>query len=154
MLGAKLVRGAYMEKEGARAEELNYPSPIHPNKAATDDAFNTALRFCVDNYKKICLCNATHNAKSSMLLTQLMEEKGISKDHPHFNFCQLYGMSDNITFNLADAGYNAAKYVVYGAVGEVVPYLIRRAEENSSITGDMSREYSMINTEMERRKLD
>ncbi len=154
LLGVKLVRGAYMEKERARAEKMGYPSPIQPSKAATDDAYNTALKFCLDNYKQIGFCNATHNAESSMLLAKLIAEKNIPKDHPHLNFCQLYGMSDNISFNLADAGYNVAKYMPYGAVREVIPYLIRRAQENSSVSGDMSREYDMINKEMERRNLN
>lgn len=154
LLGAKLVRGAYMEKERVRAEEMGYNSPIHPNKEATDDAYNTGLKFCVDNYENIAFCNATHNMDSCLLMANLIEERGIQRDHPHLNFCQLYGMSDHITFNLANAGYNVAKYVVYGAVSEVVPYLIRRAQENTSITGDMSREYELISREVSRRGLD
>lgn len=153
-LGAKLVRGAYMEKERVRAEEMGYNSPIHRNKEATDDAYNTGLKFCVDNYENIAFCNATHNMDSCLLMADLIEERGIQRDHPHLNFCQLYGMSDHITFNLANAGYNVAKYVVYGAVSEVVPYLIRRAQENTSITGDMSREYELISREVSRRGLD
>lgn len=153
MLGAKLVRGAYMEKERDRAERLGYPSPIHPNKQATDDAYDTALRFCIDNYEEMASCNASHNAASNLLQAQIIAERNIPKDHPHLNFCQLYGMSDNLTFNLADAGYNVAKYVPYGKVKEVVPYLIRRAEENSSVTGDMSREYQLVLKEMKRRGL-
>lgn len=153
VLGAKLVRGAYMDKERERAEEKGYPSPIHPTKEATDEAYNSALKFCVDNYEKMASCNATHNAQSSLLLARLIKERGIPKDHPHLVFCQLYGMSDNITFNLAAAGYNVAKYVPYGPVREVVPYLIRRAQENSSITGDMSREYGLVLREMKRRGL-
>jgi len=153
MLGAKLVRGAYMEKERDRAQEMDYPSPIHPNKEATDDAYNTALRFCVDNYEKIASCNATHNAESCELQANLIAERNIDKKHPHLNFCQLYGMSDHITFNLAHAGYNVAKYVVYGQVKEVIPYLVRRANENKAVTGDMSREYKLIDKELKRRKL-
>lgn len=153
MLGAKLVRGAYMEKERKYAEEHDTRSPIHPTKAATDHAYNTAVRFCVDNYERIGSCNATHNMESCQLQAQLIAEKGIDKKHPHLNFCQLYGMSDHITFNLANAGYNAAKYVPYGAVKDVIPYLIRRAQENSSVTGDMSREYELITKEMKRRGL-
>lgn len=152
-LGAKMVRGAYMDKERARAIEMGYPSPIHPNKAATDDAFNTAIRFCVDHYEEIASCNASHNADSARLLAELIVEKGIPRNHPHLNFCQLYGMSDHLTFNLAGAGFNVAKYVVYGQVSEVVPYLVRRAEENSSVTGDMSRELELVSREMKRRKL-
>ncbi len=154
LLGAKLVRGAYMEKERERAIEKDYPSPIHIDKAACDDAFNTALRFCVDNYEKISSCNATHNAESNLLQAQLILDKNIPLNHPHLNFCQLYGMSDHITFNLADAGYNVAKYLVYGSVGDVAPYLIRRAQENTAVTGDMSREYKLIMTEVKRRKAE
>lgn len=150
-LGAKLVRGAYMEKERERAEEMGYPSPIQPNKESSDDAFNTAIRFCVDHYEDIASCNASHNAESARLQAELIVEKGIERRHPHLNFCQLYGMSDNLTFNLAKAGFNVAKYVPYGQVREVVPYLIRRAQENSSVTGDMSREYELVLREMKRR---
>jgi len=152
-LGAKLVRGAYLEKERERAERLGYPSPIHPTKDATDDAFNTAVRFCVDNYETMASCNATHNATSSLLQAALIVQKGIPKDHPHLTFSQLYGMSDNITFNLASEGFNVAKYVPYGPVREVVPYLIRRAQENTSVTGDMTREHKLVTQEMKRRGL-
>lgn len=151
MLGAKLVRGAYMDKERERAEEMGYPSPIQPNKEATDDAFDTAIRFCVDHYEDLASCNASHNAKSARLQAELIVEKGIERRHPHLNFCQLYGMSDNLTFNLANAGFNVAKYVPYGQVHEVVPYLIRRAEENSSVTGDMTREHKLVLQELRRR---
>lgn len=152
-LGAKMVRGAYMEKERERAAEMGYPSPIQPNKAATDDAFNTAIRFCVDHYEEIGSCNASHNADSARLQAELIVEKEIPRNHPHLNFCQLYGMSDHLTFNLAKAGFNVAKYVVYGQVKEVVPYLIRRAQENSSVTGDMSRELALVTKEVKRRGL-
>lgn len=150
-LGAKLVRGAYMEKERERATELGLPSPIQPNKEATDDAFNTAVRFCVDHYEEIASCNASHNAISARLQAELIVERGIQRNHDHLNFCQLYGMSDNLTFNLAESGFNVAKYVPYGKVREVVPYLIRRAQENSAVTGDMSREYQLVLKEMKRR---
>jgi len=153
LLGAKIVRGAYMEKERNRAAELNYPSPIQPNKKATDNDYNTALQFCVENYAYIGSCNASHNAYSAALQASLIEQKGIQKNHPHLNFCQLYGMSDHLTFNLADAGFNVAKYLPYGPVKDVVPYLIRRAQENSSITGDMNREYELLIREMKRRGL-
>ena len=153
MLGAKLVRGAYMEKERTRAKELGYADPIHPNKEATDDAYNTALRFCVDNYKRIASCNATHNEQSCLLQAKLIAERNIQRDHAHLNFCQLFGMSDHLTFNLASAGYNVAKYVPYGPIKEVFPYLLRRAQENTSVTGDMSREYQFVEMEMKRRKL-
>lgn len=153
ILGAKLVRGAYMDKERERAAEVGYPDPIQPNKAATDDAYNTAIRFCVDHYQQIASANASHNAASCLLQAELIQQKGIQRDHPHLNFCQLYGMSDHLTYNLAKEGFNVAKYVPYGAVREVVPYLVRRAQENSSVTGDMSRELDLINREMKRRSL-
>jgi len=152
VFGAKLVRGAYMDKERERAKEMNYPSPIYTNKAATDDAFNTAVRFCVDNYEEMASANATHNQESCFFQAKLIHEKGIPKNHKHLNFCQLLGMSDNITFNLAKAGYNVAKYLPYGSVKEITPYLIRRAHENSSITGDMNREAKMVMAELQRRK--
>ncbi len=151
LLGAKLVRGAYMDKERQRAEEMNYPSPINDTKEATDEMYNKALRFCVKNYEHIASCNASHNFYSNKLQAELIEELGIQKNHPHLNFCQLYGMSDNITFNLAEQGFNVAKYVPYGPVSDVVPYLIRRAKENSSVTGEMSRELGLIDKEMKRR---
>ena len=153
LLGAKLVRGAYMEKERLRAEEMDYESPIQENKKATDDAYNVALRFCIENYEKIASCAATHNAESCQLQAKMIHEKGIQQDHPHVTFCQLYGMSDHLTFNLAAAGYNVSKYLVYGQVDEVFPYLVRRAKENTAVSGDMSREYSLIMKEMERREL-
>ena len=153
MLGAKLVRGAYMDKERERAEEMGYPSPIQPNKQATDDAYNQAVRFCVEHYETIASCNASHNAESARLQAELIHEKGIQKNHPHLNFCQLYGMSDHLTFNLAEAGYNVAKYLVYGSVEDVVPYLVRRAKENASVTGDMGRELELIMKEVKRRGL-
>ncbi len=152
ILGAKLVRGAYMEKERERAQEQGYPSPIQPDKAATDRDYDAAVQFCIDNYEKIASCVASHNEKSTRLQMELMHQKGIAKNHPHFNFCQLYGMSDNLTFNLAAAGYNVAKYVPYGPVGDVIPYLIRRAKENSAVDGEVSRELGLIQEEMVRRK--
>ncbi len=153
IFGAKLVRGAYMEKERARAEEMGYPSPVQPNFQATNDAYNMAVRFCVDNYETMASCNASHNEFSNRLQAQLMVEKGIPKDHPNLMFAQLYGMSDNLTFNLAKAGYRVAKYVVYGPVKDVIPYLLRRAEENTAVTGDMSREYGLLLKEVKRRRL-
>lgn len=151
MLGAKLVRGAYMDKERNRAEEMGYPSPIHPNKQATDDAFNDGIAYCVTHHETIGSCCASHNEISNSHQATLMAKHGIDIDHKHLNFCQLYGMSDNITFNLASAGYNVAKYVVYGPVKEVIPYLIRRTEENASVTGEMSRELKYITREIKRR---
>jgi proline dehydrogenase len=153
ILGAKLVRGAYMEKEGRRAREMGYPNPINPNKQTTDDHYNTALRFCVDHLEEIAVCNASHNAHSNLLLAELMAQKGLPRDHPNTLFSQLYGMSDNLTFNLANAGYRVAKYMPYGQVHDVIPYLIRRAQENSSVTGDASRELALILQEVERRGL-
>lgn len=154
MIGAKLVRGAYMDKERARAEELDYPSPIQVDKAATDQDFNAAIDYCLEHYETISLCNATHNAESCMHMVDEIERRQLKRDHIHLNFCQLYGMSDHITFNLAKAGYNAAKYVPYGPVSDVMPYLIRRAQENSSVTGDISRELSLIDQEVKRRKTE
>ncbi len=153
LLGAKLVRGAYLEKERERAMHKGYPSPVFDTKEETDDAYNTSVRFCVDNYEKIYLINASHNAESNRLQAELMIEKNIPKNHPHLSFSQLLGMSDNLTFNLANAGFNVSKYVPYGKVKEVVPYLIRRAQENSAVTGDMSREYKMVLNELKRRRL-
>ncbi|MEM9991859.1 MAG: proline dehydrogenase family protein, partial [Bacteroidota bacterium] len=153
LLGAKLVRGAYMEKERKRAKENGYKSPIQVNKAATDKDFDKAVRFCVERYKTIASCNASHNAASNRLQAKLIASKKLPRAHAHLNFCQLYGMSDHLTFNLAKAGYNVAKYLVYGPVRDVLPYLVRRAEENTSITGDMSREYDLVMQEMKRRGL-
>lgn len=151
LLGAKLVRGAYMEKERARAEQLGDESPINPDKNTTDDHYNTALRFCLDHIETMGLCNASHNAESALLQVSLMDKKGIPHDHPNCLFSQLFGMSDNITFNLADAGFRVAKYVPYGQVAEVIPYLIRRAQENTTVTGDVGRELALITQEMKRR---
>ncbi|MFZ1749526.1 MAG: proline dehydrogenase family protein [Saprospiraceae bacterium] len=153
ILGAKLVRGAYLDKERARALEKGYPSPIHLTKADTDNDYNAALVYCVENYQTIASCCASHNADSNLLQAKLIHEKGIDHNHPHINFCQLYGMSDNITYNLAESGYNAAKYLVYGPIRDVLPYLIRRTEENASVTGEMSRELSMVEKELVRRGL-
>lgn len=151
ILGAKLVRGAYMEKERERAIAQKYRSPINDSKAATDLLYDQGIEYCVNHFEEIASCNASHNAASNMLQAKLIHEKGIVKSHPHLNFCQLYGMSDHITFNLAKAGYNVAKYMPYGPVKDVIPYLIRRTQENTSVTGDMSREYKMIVEEMKRR---
>ncbi len=151
-LGAKLVRGAYMEKERARAEKLNYPSPIHPDKQATDQAFNDALEFCIDHIDRIFVMCGSHNDYSNLLLTQRMAEKKMSNKSPHIWFAQLYGMSDNISFNLAKAGYNVVKYVPYGPVKAVMPYLLRRAAENTSVAGQSSRELKLIRAELKRRK--
>ena len=151
LLGVKLVRGAYMEKERKRAEELNYPSPIQPDKAATDADYNAAVRFCIDHIDRIDVIIASHNEYSNMLGVQLLEEKGLPLPHPHVHFSQLYGMSDNITFNLAKAGCNVSKYLPFGPIKDVIPYLMRRAEENTSVGGQTNRELGLIKKEMKRR---
>lgn len=151
-LGAKLVRGAYMEKERERAQEKGYPSPIHVDKEATDNAFNQALQFCIDNKQRISTLCGSHNDYSNYYLAILMEKHGMRPDDPRVWFAQLYGMSDNISFNLARAGYNVAKYVPYGPVKSVMPYLLRRAEENTSVAGQSSRELLLIRKEIRRRK--
>jgi len=151
VLGAKLVRGAYMEKEGERARELGYPTPIHPNIEATHRDFDAAVRFCIERHERIACTIGTHNEASTRLGTELMDELRIPRDHPHVCFAQLLGMSDNLTFNVAAAGFRAAKYVVYGPVREVLPYLVRRAQENQSVTGEMGRERRLIELERRRR---
>ncbi len=151
-LGAKLVRGAYMEKERARAIEKGYPSPIHDTKEDTDVDYNKALSFCAEHIERIAICAGTHNEDSSMMLVELMRKNKIDSANKHIYFSQLLGMSDHISFNLAEAGYNVAKYVPYGPVREVVPYLIRRAQENTSVKGQTGRELSLIMKETERRK--
>lgn len=151
--GAKLVRGAYMEKERLHAAEKSEPSPIHPNKTATDEDYNKALKCCIDNLDVIALNAATHNEASCRYLVHLLSEKGLPPNHPHVLFSQLYGMGEHITANLAKSGYHAMKLVPYGPVRETIPYLIRRAEENSAIAGQTSRELSMIERELKRRGL-
>lgn len=153
ILAVKLVRGAYMEKERERAEEMNYPSPIQPDKASTDRDFNLAVEYCVDNVEEIAFVAGTHNEKSVQLLAQKLEEKGIPHNHPHVFFSQLYGMSDNLSYILAKNDYNISKYVPYGPVKDTIPYLIRRANENSSVTGQVSRELDLIEKEIERRNI-
>ena len=135
VLGAKLVRGAYMEKERRRAAELNYPSPIQPDKATCDKDYNAALGFSIDHIDKISVIVATHNEDSNLLVADLLDKKGLPHNHPHVHFSQLYGMSDNITFNLAKAGFSVSKYLPFGPIKDVVPYLMRRAQENSSVSG-------------------
>lgn len=150
----KLVRGAYMEKERKRAKENNYKSPIQPDKAAADRDYNLALEICVQNIDRVSICAGTHNEQSSEYLAGLMAEKGLQNSDSRIYFSQLLGMSDHISFNLANAGYNVAKYVPYGPVRAVLPYLTRRAQENSSVAGQASRELRLIETELKRRKLD
>ncbi len=151
--GAKLVRGAYMDKERKRAELNGKPSPIHETKKDTDRDFDEALKFCLLNYETIASCCASHNMDSNKLQANLIEKNNIRRNHDHINFCQLYGMSDYISYNLAKQGYNVAKYVPYGPIKEVVPYLIRRAKENTSVTGEMGRELLFLTNELKRRGL-
>lgn len=151
-LGAKIVRGAYMEKERARAVEIGYPSPIQETKEASDKAFNEALVYCVDHIDKIAFMCGSHNEESNLLLTKLMAERNIKRNDPRVWFGQLFGMSDNISFNLAKEGYKVAKYVPYGPVRSVMPYLFRRAAENTSVAGQSSRELTMIRKELARRR--
>lgn len=152
ILGAKLVRGAYMDKERAESSHFGLPIVINETKELTDIEYNRALEYCVDNHNEISVVCASHNARSSQLFAELIVSKGIASNHPHLNFSQLYGMSDNLTFNLAKAGFNVAKYVPYGPLGDVVPYLIRRAKENKAVASDMSRELSYITQELKRRR--
>ena len=151
ILGVKMVRGAYMEKERERAIEKGYVSPIQPDKASTDRDYDASLRFCVEHLDQIGLVCGTHNEDSSRLLTALMAERAIMHNHPHIYFAQLLGMSDNLSFNLANAGYNVAKYVPYGPIKAVMPYLFRRAQENTSVAGQTGRELTLIQREKTRR---
>ncbi|SDF96433.1 proline dehydrogenase [Pedobacter terrae] len=153
ILGVKMVRGAYMEKERKRAAEMGYTSPIQPDKAASDRDYNESLRYCVDHIEDIAIVAGTHNEDSSRLLTYLLDEKNITHNHPHVYFAQLLGMSDNLSFNLADSNYNVAKYVPYGPIKAVMPYLFRRAQENTSVAGQTGRELGLIERELKRRKL-
>ncbi|RNL88061.1 proline dehydrogenase [Sinomicrobium pectinilyticum] len=152
-VGIKLVRGAYMEKENERAEEMGYASPICPSKEATDNNYNEAVAYMIDHLDRMAIFAGTHNEESSYLLMELMEERGIAKDDPRVWFGQLYGMSDHISYNLGARGYNVAKYLPFGPVKDVMPYLIRRAEENTSVAGQTSRELSLLKKERKRRKL-
>ena len=154
ILAVKLVRGAYMEKERDRAKEMGYASPIHETKAATDADYNAALEYCMRHVQDISFVAATHNEISSKRLTALMNEMGIPPNHPNIFYSQLYGMGDTISYVLAANGYNVSKYVPYGPVADAIPYLIRRAEENSSAAGQVSRELEMISKELKRRNLE
>jgi len=151
ILGAKIVRGAYMEKERKRAAEKGYPSPIQPDKQSADRDYDDALRFCVEHLDKIAIVAGTHNEDSCRLLADLINEHQICPNNPHVYFSQLLGMSDNLSFNLANANYNVAKYVPYGPIKAVLPYLFRRAQENTAIAGQMSRELGLIVKERKRR---
>ena len=151
-LGAKLVRGAYMEKERLRAKEQGVASPIHIDKEATDKDFDEAAAFCIQNKETISFILASHNEQSNLKIAQLMIEKGIPANDAHVHFSQLYGMSDPISFNMAKEGYNVSKYLPFGPIKDVIPYLMRRAEENSSVNGQTSRELLFIRQELARRK--
>ncbi|WP_158795842.1 proline dehydrogenase family protein [Pedobacter sp. L105] len=151
ILGAKIVRGAYMEKERRRALEKGYPSPIQLDKKSTDTDYNAAITYCVENVEQLGLVCGTHNETSCGILAELLDKHDIDHNHPHVYFSQLLGMSDNLSFNLSDAGYNVAKYVPYGPVKAVMPYLFRRAQENTSIAGQTSRELDLITREKNRR---
>ena len=152
-IGMKLVRGAYMEKEHKRAEENGYPTPICPSKQATDDNYNDAIDYMMQHIDRMSLFAGTHNEESSYKLMEMQTVNGISKNDQRIWFGQLYGMSDNISYNLAENGYNVAKYLPFGPVRDVMPYLIRRAEENTSVAGQTSRELNMLKTERQRRKI-
>lgn len=150
-VAVKVVRGAYMEKERARAAEMGYPDPIQPDKEATDRDYNLALHYCVEHIGHIALCAGTHNEDSCLLLIHEMEKAGLAKNDPRIWFAQLLGMSDHISFNLSAEGFRVAKYVPYGPVKELIPYLSRRAQENTSVKGQTGRELSLIQTELKRR---
>jgi proline dehydrogenase len=152
VLGVKLVRGAYMEKERARALEKNYSSPIQADKSFTDGDYNAAVNYCINNIDGIAFIVATHNEYSNLYAAEMLDSKGIAHNHPRVHFSQLYGMSDNITFNLAHAGYNVSKYLPFGPIRDVIPYLMRRAQENSSLSGQTNRELILIAKELKRRK--
>jgi proline dehydrogenase len=151
LYGAKLVRGAYMEKERARAKEKGYQDPIQPNKAATDRDYDAGVKFCLENLDKLYLFIGTHNEKSCMDAVKFMEDNKIPANTQKVYFSQLFGMSDNISFNLANSGYNVAKYLPYGPVKDVIPYLMRRAQENTSVAGQTGRELLLITKELNRR---
>jgi len=150
-LGLKLVRGAYMEKERARALEKGYPSPIHADKAAVDRDYDEALRYCAKHMDRIAVCVGTHNEQSTLLMAELMQQIALPENDQRICFAQLLGMSDNISYNMAASGYNVAKYVPYGPLREVLPYLIRRANENTSARGQTGRELGLILAERKRR---
>jgi proline dehydrogenase len=152
ILAVKIVRGAYMEKERLRASEMGYASPIQPNKEACDNDYNAAVNFCIAHLDHIAVIVASHNEYSNLLTTHLLTQKNLPLRHPHVHFSQLYGMSDNITFNLAKANCSVSKYLPFGPIKDVIPYLMRRAQENSSVAGQTGRELGLIKKELERRK--
>jgi proline dehydrogenase len=149
----KLVRGAYMEKERERAAELNYPSPINETKQDTDNEYNAGLEFSINPENKINIVIGSHNEYSNLLAVQLMEKYGLPLNDPRIQFSQLFGMSDNITFNLAKAGCHVSKYLPFGPIKDVIPYLMRRAQENSSVSGQTGRELGLIKKELKRRSV-
>ena len=151
ILGAKLVRGAYMEKERKRAQAAGAVSPIQPDKEATDRDYNAGVAFCIAHLERIATIVASHNEYSNLNAVRLLQERGLPMDHPHIHFSQLYGMSDNITFNLAKAGCAVSKYLPFGPIRDVIPYLMRRAQENSSVSGQTGRELGLIKKELKRR---
>ena len=150
--GIKLVRGAYMEKERKRALEMNYPSPIQPNKEATDRDYDLALDYILENINYLSLVAGTHNEKSSQKLALALDKYKLTKDDSRIYFAQLLGMSDHISFNLANEKFNVAKYVPFGPIKEVMPYLLRRADENTSVAGQTGRELGLIKAELRSRK--
>jgi proline dehydrogenase len=152
LLGAKLVRGAYMEKERARAQKNDFPSPIHLDKESTDKDFDAAALYCIENKETIFLLLATHNEKSNLKMAAEMKQLGVANNSDQIHFSQLYGMGDHITFNMAINGYNVSKYLPYGPISEVIPYLLRRAEENSSVNGQTNNELILLKMELKRRK--
>lgn len=151
ILGMKLVRGAYLEKERKRAVVKNYKDPMQPDKASTDRDYDECVRFCIEHIDRISVMVASHNETSNLLGVGLMQEKGLPLNHPHVHFSQLYGMSDHITYNLANVGCNVSKYLPFGPIKDVIPYLMRRAEENTSVGGQTSRELNLIERELRRR---
>lgn len=151
LLGVKLVRGAYMEKERLRASQNGYPSPIQNDKSFADGDYNAAVEYCINHLDNIGVIIASHNEYSNLRAAELLDAKDIAHNHPHVHFSQLYGMSDNITFNLAKAGFSVSKYVPFGPIRDVIPYLMRRAQENSSVSGQTGRELGLIKKELKRR---
>ncbi|MFN3403028.1 MAG: proline dehydrogenase family protein [Cytophagaceae bacterium] len=152
-IGVKLVRGAYLEKEHEVAASKGIETPVYSEKKDTDNSFNEGLKFCLKNIKHIALCSGSHNEDSNLLQIEIMQQFSIPANDPRCYFAQLYGMGDHISYNLANEGYNVAKYLPFGPVKEVMPYLFRRAEENKSIAGQTSRELDLIKREIKRRRL-
>jgi proline dehydrogenase len=150
--GVKLVRGAYMEKEAERALSLGYSNPIQPSKQHSDNDYNAGLKVCIENISLVSICAGTHNQQSCEYLIELMQQNQIAPNDQRIYFSQLYGMSDNLSYNLGNAGYCVAKYLPYGPVKSVLPYLFRRAQENTSVQGQAGRELSLITAELQRRK--